>query len=201
VAVEKKAEKESGAHGVPLFRAPHHEDGIETRIPEQSAGLKDAGDAEIERLLIGKFCRYHSGTNIKRVLRIDGFDKWGGSDLKDAHLVCADLTVAAEKSRALSCKGEDDIDGRRRHLGQTAELLHRRNERVDFDRTATLEILKHRRFVGTDGTRALNALIHSDRKVDSQLLTDRLSFDHHCADCGASAGVGSDLFKGSAGQG
>ena len=63
--------------------------------------------------------------------------------------------------------------------GQLAQLDHRADQRVDFDRATRFHVLQRRGLVLADFRRAFDALFQRHAKGDAELFGDRLRLAHH----------------------
>src|SRR5579871_6026225 len=72
--------------------------------------------------------------------------------------------------RALDHKRQYGVERRGRGLRQPSHLLDHRDQRLDFHRPATLEILQHRGLVGADLARAFDAALDVDAEFDLEFF-------------------------------
>ena len=84
--------------------------------------------------------------------------QWLGSQelaqaCREAGLSRAGSAVAARHPRPQPHQRQHGVDRRRRHVDQPAQLLDRRDQRVDLHRPAALEVLQHRGLVRADRRR------------------------------------------------
>ena len=89
------------------------------------------------------------------------------------------LGVGAGRSGALPHKGENDIDGGSRNFYEFTQFLDGAKQDVDLHRPAALEVLEHRRSVGSDRSRSVEASFEPYPKSNAQFFSDTLRFGHH----------------------
>ena len=89
------------------------------------------------------------------------------------------LGVGAGRSGALPHKGENDVDGGSRNLYEFTQFLDGAKQGVDLHRPAALEVLEHRRPVGSYRSRSVKASFEPYPKSNVQFFSDTLRLGHH----------------------
>ena len=84
---------------------------------------------------------------------------------------------------------EHGVDKGRVDADQPAHFLHRREQRVDLQRTAAFQILQHRGAMRTDARGAIDAVVDVDAERRTKSVAIFFASSHHVSGRGARVGL------------